>query len=78
MTVYILFSEELDRYYVGVTSNLEERIRKHNSKHKGFTGRANDWRLVHKENYETKTMALAREREIKNWKSREMIERLIA
>ena len=78
MTVYILFSEELDRYYIGVTSNLEERIRKHNSKHKGFTGRANDWRLVHEENYETKTAALAREREIKNWKSREMIERLLA
>ena len=78
MTVYILFSEELDRYYIGVTSNLEERIRKHNSKHKGFTGKANDWRLVYKENYETKTAALARERQIKSWKSREMIERLIA
>ncbi len=78
MTVYILYSEELDRYYIGVTSNLDERIRKHNSKHKGFTGRANDWCLVHKENYETKRDALVREREIKSWKSREMIQRLIA
>jgi putative endonuclease len=78
MTVYILFSKELNRYYIGVTSNLEERIKKHNRKNKGFTGRANDWYLVYSEEHETKAIAIAREREIKNWKSREMIERLIA
>ena len=40
---YILFSEFLDSFYIGHTNNLYARLRKHNSNHKGFTGRANDW-----------------------------------
>jgi len=63
---------------VGFTGNpLEERIRKHNSKHKGFTGAVGDWVLQHQEGFTTKQEALAREKEIKNWKSRKRIEKLI-
>jgi putative endonuclease len=40
--VYILFSETKNRYYIGYTSNLEERIIRHNQKSKGFTGNIND------------------------------------
>ncbi|WP_207422150.1 GIY-YIG nuclease family protein [Desertivirga brevis] len=36
--VYILYSSSLNKYYIGSTSNLPERLRKHNTKHKGFTG----------------------------------------
>ena len=57
---------------------LQERIRKHNSNHKGFTGRTGDWVLKYSENYEQKTIAIKREREIKNWKSRKLIEKLIS
>ena len=64
-------------YYVGTTADLEERIRKHNTNHKGFTGKANDWEGVYIEEYESKSKALNREREIKKWKSRKMIEYLI-
>ncbi|WP_333908728.1 GIY-YIG nuclease family protein [Marinigracilibium pacificum] len=36
---YILYSRILDKYYVGHTGDLlTERLRKHNSNHKGFTG----------------------------------------
>ena len=76
--VYILFSESLNRYYVGSTSNLIERLRKHNSNHKGFTGKASDWKVVYKELYNTHSKALSREKQIKCCKSRKMIERLIA
>ncbi|MEO5909802.1 MAG: GIY-YIG nuclease family protein [Pelobium sp.] len=44
--VYILYSSILNKYYVGSTSNLPERIRKHNSNHKGFTGISADWTLL--------------------------------
>ncbi len=71
--LYILFSENLNRYYVGHTSNINERIRKHNSNHKGFTGKTNDWILVYSESFETKTQAYARERQVKEWKSRKKI-----
>ena len=76
--LYIIHSVIKDQYYVGHTNDIEERIRKHNSKHKGFTGKENDWRLVYSESYPTKETAYAREREIKKWKSRTMLERLIA
>ncbi len=77
-SVYILFSKIKNRYYIGYTHDeLPERIRRHNSNHKGFTGGLGDWVLVYKETYESKQLALARELKIKSWKSRKMIEQLI-
>ena len=74
---YILFSTKKNKYYIGSTSNLEERIKKHNSQHKGFIGGIGDWQVVYKEVYETKSEAYKREMQIKRWKSRKMIEKLI-
>ena len=75
---YILYSNQLKKYYIGSTNdNLDERLRRHNSNHKGFTGRTNDWKIVYVENFCSKTDALKREKEIKNWKSRVKIEELI-
>jgi len=77
--VYILYSTVKDRYYIGHTGDsIEERIRKHNSNHKGFTGGVGDWRLVYYEQLVTKEIAYKRELEIKNWKSRKLIQKLIA
>ena len=75
---YILYSALLDNYYVGHTSDLEVRIRKHNTHHKGYTGKVNDWKLVYSEQYADKKSAYARERQVKSWKSRTMIEKLIS
>jgi len=76
--VYILFSPTLNKYYVGYTGdNLEERLRKHNSNHKGYTGGLGDWKMVYEENFELKEIASQREKQIKAWKSRKMIEKLI-
>ncbi|MGB1283632.1 MAG: GIY-YIG nuclease family protein, partial [Polaribacter sp.] len=44
--VYILFSEHLNRFYIGFTSDISARIIRHNQKSNGFTGRAKDWILV--------------------------------
>ena len=77
--IYILFSEYKNKFYIGYTSDeLSERIRKHNSNHRGFTGGIGDWELKYSEAYFTKTEAIKREKEIKNWKSRKMIEMLIS
>ena len=77
-TFYILFSETIDKFYVGFTSDLNERIRKHNSNHKGFTGKASDWKLVHSQIYESKDLACTREQQVKAWKSRKKIIELIS
>ena len=75
---YILYSPSKDRYYVGHTCDtLQERLRKHNSHHKGYTGTASDWKVVWSESFSSKEEAYAREREIKSWKSRKRIEQLV-
>ena len=76
--LYSLYSPSKDRFYIGMTGDLiEERIRKHNSNHQGFTGKTGDWSLVHLERYYLKADAAKREKEIKNWKSKRMIKKLI-
>ncbi|WP_315819438.1 GIY-YIG nuclease family protein [Paraflavitalea speifideaquila] len=75
--VYILYSEELDRYYIGVTADVEERLRKHLANHKGFTGKAADWSVRLTEYYPDKATALKREKQLKGWKNRLRIEELI-
>ncbi|WP_106568125.1 GIY-YIG nuclease family protein [Cecembia rubra] len=68
---YILYSEILDRFYIGHTcDSLDQRLKKHLSNHKGFTGRTADWKLVYQEEYPDKVGAYARERKVKSWKSR--------
>ena len=76
--VYILFSQIKNRYYIGFTSNLEERVIRHNQKSKGFTGNVSDWKVIYIENYKTKEEALKREKQIKSWKSKVKIQELIS
>ena len=64
---------------MGYTSDLlEERLRKHNTNHKGYTGKTNDWVIVYFDIYESRKEAYARERDIKSKKSRIYIEKLIS
>ena len=77
-TVYILYSSELNTYYIGHTSVcLEIRIKKHLSNHRGFTSRAKDWMVIYTETYPEKRKAILREMELKAWKSKYKIETLI-
>ncbi len=75
---YILYSEKLDKFYIGYTSDLQDRLRKHNSNHKGFTGKVEDWDIVYSEEYTSKELAYARERQVKKWKSKARIKELIS
>ncbi len=77
-SVYILYSHTLNKYYIGSTdSAIEDRLRRHLSDHKGFTGKAKDWKLVYLEVTTDKKSAIQRETQIKSWKSRIKIEELI-
>ena len=74
---YIIFTDLLNRFYIGSTANIEERILRYNHKSKGFTGNKSDWILVYSESFKTREEAIEREFQIKKWKSRKMIEKLI-
>ena len=58
--VYILYSTTKDKFYVGYTSDLNERIIRHNQKSKGFTGSTNYWEFKCYETFENKIDVLNR------------------
>jgi putative endonuclease len=79
--LYILQSESSGRYYIGQTDNLDRRLAEHNNPEcisskttKRFKG---PWELVYSEKYPNRSAAMARERQIKAWKSRKAINELI-
>ncbi len=74
--VYILYSAQRDRYYVGQTNDIEKRLESHLSGISGYTSKAKDWVLVHSETYPSREEAIKRELEIKKKKSRIYIESL--
>jgi putative endonuclease len=73
-TVYILYSEKYDRYYVGQTDNLEIRLERHNAGTVKSTKAYTPWKIVHTEEFESRSDAVRREHEIKKKKSRTDIE----
>lgn len=75
--VYILYSAQLDRYYVGHTHDLGSRLLKHSTAKGHYTSKASDWILKYTEEYLSRGEAMHREQEIKSKKSREYIEYLI-
>lgn len=75
--VYILQSEKNSSYYVGQTNDIASRLKKHNNGEVRYTKPNRPWRLVHHEEFETRSEAISREREIKSHKKRKFIENLI-
>ncbi len=64
--VYVIKSFE-GFHYTGMTEDLEKRVIEHNEKKLSFwTKRGTDWQLVYKEEIETKTEALKREKWLKS------------
>ena len=64
--VYILYSIKFDRYYVGLSANLDERLKTHNSKKVKSTKAFVPWKIVHFEEYESRNDAREREKYLKS------------
>ena len=76
-SVYIIYSATLDKFYIGFTGNLPDRITKHNNISKGFTSKGKPWILRYAESFTDKHDAMRREKQLKAWKNRQRIEQLI-
>lgn len=75
--VYILTNRKRTVLYVGVTSNLSQRVHRHKTKYyKGFTSKYNVDKLVYFESYPGIVEAIEREKQIKKYR-REKKEALI-
>ena len=75
---YILYSDKLNKYYIGACIDMERRLYEHNIGHSTFTKTGMPWVIVYTEQYESLPEAKKRETQIKKMKSRKYIEDLIA
>ncbi len=80
-TTYILVNET-DEIYIGQTANLKERLERHNgflkNKKTSYTyKRGGNWRVVYSEEYSSRSEALKREKELKSFRGREFIRKII-
>ena len=74
---YILHSASKDRFYVGHTSDLKDRFKRHNSGRSKSTKYGVPWNIVYTKEFNTKSEAYQFEMLIKSKKSRDYIFRLI-
>ncbi len=66
--VYIVSSPNKNTIYIGVTNDLQRRIREHKSKSsKGFTAKYNCIHLVYFEEFNDINRAIKREKTLKKW-----------
>ena len=72
---YILYSKQIDRFYIGQTVDVESRLIEHKSKtySQAYTAITNDWELYLVIKCENKTQAIKVERFIKKMKSKSFI-----
>jgi len=72
--VYVLHSPKFDKIYIGYTSDLEQRMLSHNELgKKGWTIKFRPWKLVHAEEFEKKSGAIKREKQLKSASGRRWI-----
>lgn len=75
--LYILKSKNFGTYYVGVSENVENRLKMHNNGEVKSTKFKKPWVLIYKESFKTLSEARKRESYIKSLKKRKSIENLI-
>ena len=75
--VYILYSSSKDRYYIGSSADVENRLLRHNAGATPSTRAGRPWKIVFEKEFVSKTEALKYESYLKRLKSRSFIQTLI-
>ncbi|NIA18676.1 MAG: GIY-YIG nuclease family protein [Simkaniaceae bacterium] len=74
---YILYSRSKDRYYIGHTDRLKERLAEHNYGHSKSTKTGRPWIVKYIQRFATRSEAMRFEHKLKRMKSRQYLEDLI-
>ncbi|MFA6467239.1 MAG: GIY-YIG nuclease family protein [Patescibacteria group bacterium] len=79
---YVIYNKDKNKIYIGQTSNLKQRLERHNgklpNKITSFTTKnKGQWLLVYKENFTDRKQAIVREKELKSAQGRKFIKNLI-
>jgi len=72
--IYVLHSKTFNKIYIGYSSDPHKRLESHNHPHnKGWTRSFKPWGIIHTEEFESKSMAMKREKQLKSAKGRKFI-----
>lgn len=76
--VYVLQSSVDNSIYLGYSSNLRQRLTKHNNGENISTKANKPWKLIYYEAYQARNLAMAREKQLKRYaKSLAMLKKRI-
>jgi putative endonuclease len=75
--VYVLESLKDGKYYIGVTKDVDRRLKEHNCGYSKSTSPRRPFRLVHSEQFSGIKEAYSRERFLKSKKSKNLIEKIV-
>jgi putative endonuclease len=75
--VYVLFSEKLNKRYVGSSKDVKVRLKEYNNGKSKFTRTGIPWQLIYKEIYSTNSEARKRELFLKSGVGRSFLDRIL-
>ena len=75
--IYILQSLKTNRYYIGQTSDMDQRLIMHNSGHVKSTKNHRPWKVVYSETFQNRSNACKRELKIKSYKGGILFKKLL-
>jgi len=64
--VYVLYSKESQKTYVGITNNVERRLNQHNYGYHLYTRRYLPWKVIYTEEYNDRKTARSKEKYLKS------------
>jgi len=75
--LYILYCQSIDRYYIGSSANVDERLIRHNAGATPSSKPGRPWNIVYTEECASKSESIKRENYLRKMKSRVYVEDLI-
>lgn len=78
---YALYNKISKKIYIGQTANLEKRLKEHNlilpNKSRYTKNYAGYWQVVYTEKFTTRSDAMRREKQLKDYQGRKFIKNLV-
>ncbi len=71
--VYILESIASGKFYIGQTSDLNSRVKRHNEGRNKYTKSYRPWKLIYWNEYSSRNQALRIEKKLKSMKKRKAV-----
>jgi putative endonuclease len=75
--VYLIRSIKFDTFYIGYTSDINDRITRHNEGRERYTKKYLPWEVVYIKEFKTKGEALKYEKYLKSLKSKIALQKLM-